>query len=146
VSQPIQPPQLSSSAFAPVIVFRPEPSRLLSLWWLALHALLAATALLIGWPWPAKAVALGAVLGHAAWRRPRSARALIEVDADGAFRIPGASPASFAPGTRTRLMPFWLRIVAGNGADTVDILLLVDQLDAADWRRLTAILRRAIAR
>jgi hypothetical protein len=118
----------------------------LSLWWLALHALLAATVLLIGWPWPAKAAAIVALLGHAVWRRPRSARAVIEVDADGALRIPSASAARFAPGTRTRLMPFWLRIVARNGADTVDILLLADQLNPADWRRLTAILRRAIAR
>jgi hypothetical protein len=43
-------------------------------------------------------------------------------------------------------MPFWLRIVARNGPDTVDILLLVDQLNPVDWRRLTAILRRATAR
>jgi mRNA-degrading endonuclease toxin of MazEF toxin-antitoxin module len=146
VSQPIQLPPPSSSAFAPVIVLRPEPSRLLSLWWLALHALLAATALLVGWPWPAKVAALAAVLGHSVWRRPRPARAVIEVDADGSCRIPGTSAAPFAPGTRTRLMPFWLRIVARNGADTVDILLLVDQINPADWRRLTAILRRATAR
>lgn len=104
------------------------------------------TALLVGWPWPAKAVAIAVAVGHAVWRRPRSVRAVIEVDADGVFRIPSVNAAPFAPGARTRLMPFWLRIVARNGPDTVDILLLVDQLNPVDWRRLTAILRRATAR
>jgi hypothetical protein len=106
---------------------------------------LAATALLIAWPWLAKAAAIAALVAHAVWRRPRAAHGVIEVGADGACRIPGVSAVPFTPGTRTRLAPFWLRIAAAGGSDPLDILLLVDQIDPGEWRRLSAILRRATA-
>ena len=118
----------------------------MSLWWLGLHALLAVAALLVGWSWFAKAVAIVAVLGHAAWRRPAPPPGVIEFGADGACSIPGLGLPPLALGTRTRLSPFWLHIVAGSGAETLDILLLVDQLEPDDWRRLSAILRRASVR
>jgi hypothetical protein len=117
----------------------------LAFWWLGLHTLLAASALLMGWPWLAKSAAIAALVAHAAWRRPQPAHGVIEVDADGACRIPGVSAVPFTPGTRTRLAPYWLRIAAPGGSGPLDILLLADQLDPRDWRRLTAILRRATA-
>jgi hypothetical protein len=116
------------------------------LWWLALHVLLASTALSVGWPWLPKVAAIVALVAHAVWRRPLSVRSVIEVGADGACRIPGISAEPFAPTSRTRLAPFWVRVVARNEGDAVDILLVADQLDSRDWRRLIAILRRAIAR
>lgn len=137
---------LSSSTFAPVIVLRPKPSRVLSLWWLGLHLLLAATVFLIGWSVLPKIGAIAAVVAHALWRRPLAASEVIEVGADGACRIASQGSEAFAPGPRTRLTPFSVRIVARTKRDLVDILLLADQLDREDWRRLTAILRRATAR
>jgi len=118
----------------------------LSLWWLGLHLLLTVAALLAGWSWSTKVAVIVAVVGHAAWRRPPPPCALIEVGADGACRIPALGSAPFVLGARTRLSPFWVRIVARNGAETLDLLLLIDQLNAEDWRRLTAILRRGTAR
>jgi hypothetical protein len=119
---------------------------MLSLWWLGLHGLLAATALLIGWAVPLKIAAIVCVVVHAAVRRPSSVRAVIEVAADGACRIAAEGSEPCAPGRRTLLTPFAVRIVASSQRDAVDILLLADQLDNEDWRRLTAILRRATAR
>ncbi|HEY9182485.1 MAG TPA: protein YgfX [Gammaproteobacteria bacterium] len=119
---------------------------MLSLWWLGLHGLLAATALLIGWPAPTKVAALCAVFVHALWRKPSSTRAVIEVGADGACRIPAVNAEPFEPDAGTLLTPFCVRIVARSSRDTVDILLLADQVPREDWRRLTAILRRATAR
>jgi hypothetical protein len=118
----------------------------LALWWLGLHVLLVATALLIGWPLSLKAVALTAVVAHGLWRRPSSTRAVIEVGADGAFRIPASSGTLFLPDRRTLLAPYWVRIVARRERDAVDIVLIADQLAPKDWRRLKAILRRATAR
>ena len=146
MSPPIPPPQLSSSTFEPVIILRPDASLALALWWHGLHALLAATALLIGWPWSLKVVAICAVVAHDLWRRPSSTRCVIEVGADAALRIAASSSTLLVPDRRTRLTPFWVRIVARNQRDGVDILLLADQLDPEDWRRLSAILRRATAR
>jgi hypothetical protein len=108
--------------------------------------LLAATALLIGWPLSLKAAALTAVVAHGLWRRPSSTCAVIEVGADAAFRIAASSSAVFVPDRRTLLAPYWVRIVARNERDAVDIVLFADQLEAKDWRRLNAILRRATAR
>ena len=146
MSPPIPPPQLSSTTFAPVIILRPEPSRALAWWWLGLHVLLAATALLIGWPLSLQVAALCAIVAHGIGRRPSSTRSVIEVGADATFRVATSSTTAFEPDRRTLLTPFWVRIVARRKGDAVDILLLADQLDPEDWRRLTAILRRATAR
>jgi hypothetical protein len=108
--------------------------------------LLAATALLIGWPLSLKVAALCAVVAHGVGRHPSSTRSVIEVSADAAFRIATSSSTPFVPDRRTSLTPFWVRIVAPRKGDAVDILLFADQLDSEDWRRLKAILRRATAR
>lgn len=111
-----------------------------------LHALLAATTLLIGWPLSLKVAALCAIFAHGVGRRPSSTCSVIEVAADAAFRIAAASAEPFALEARTLLAPFWVRIVGRGERDAIDILLFADQLEPKDWRRLQAILRRATAR
>jgi hypothetical protein len=115
----------------------------LACWWVALHALLAATALLVAWPWPAAAGALAAVVGHTWWRWPRRPPGVIVIGADASCAVPehGIGPLALSP--RTRIAPWWVRLDAREGRRRLDILLLADQLDPDDWRRLAAIVRRA---
>ena len=66
VLQPTPPPPPSSSASAPALVLRLGRRACSGLWWGALHALLAAAAALVGWPWCAQAARRRSrSLGHA---------------------------------------------------------------------------------
>lgn len=136
------PPPSSSSAFAPALILRPKASRALWLWWLALHALLAAAALLVASPWPIKLAALLAVGSHGVVRRPRPPPAVILVDADAHCIVPAWSAGRLALGARTVVCPHWLRLDLGTGPQRRDMLLVADQLPPVEWARLRALLDR----
>jgi hypothetical protein len=130
-------------ASAPVIVLRLNPSRLLRAWWLALHAVLLGAAVLTGWPWWCRALAMLVVAAHGIVRRPAPPPGLILVAADGCCRVPGLDTGWLAPTPRTRIAPYWLLLSLGEERRARhDILLWVDQVDAATWARLTACLLR----
>lgn len=138
----LQPP-LSSTGFAPALTLEARPSRLLRAWWCTLHALLVVATCLVGWPWYAKLLAGVLTLCHAWWRRPRSCAASIAVAADGSCRIHEWGPDVLILTDRTRITPFVLDLCFRKGPRASRLLLLVDQVDRADWARLSAILRRA---
>ena len=81
-----------------------------------------------------------AVALHAAARRPVSGPAELLVAADGSVAS-GDRFAALRPGTAVGR--YALRIVAGSGAERLHVVLLIDQLDAEEWARVSAILRRA---
>jgi len=112
------------------------------LWWLALHALLAAAVVLVASPWPIKLAALLAVGGHGVVRRPRPPPAVILVDADAHCIVPAWSADRLALGARTVVCPHWLRLDLGTGPQQRDLLLVVDQLAPFEWARLRAVLDR----
>jgi hypothetical protein len=66
----------------------------------------------------------------------------ILVAEDGSCRVPALEAAWLVPGPRTRLAAHWMRLSLVGGARRHDILLCVDQVDAASWARLNARLRR----
>jgi hypothetical protein len=110
-----------------------------------LHVLLWAAAATIGVPWPWRVLAALAVLGHALARRPAVPPATLAVGADGSWHLPEVGRGGFMVGPGTRLAAHWIRVDLRAGAERLDILLLVDQLDREDWARLSARLRRTAA-
>lgn len=101
--------------------------------------MLAAAVLFVAAPWGLKAFGLVALLAHGAWRRPAPPPARLVLGADGWCAWPGGT-AAVRLGPRTRYTRGWVRLVDGSGA--LDILLLEDQLEPADWARLSALVRR----
>jgi hypothetical protein len=126
-----------------VLALRLESSRALQIWWWALHALLAAAACLVGWPWLAKAAAVAILAGHALGRRPACAPLSLHVAGDGTCHVPQWGPGTFEPSPKTYLTPFAVDLYLGVGPRGRRLLIIIDQVDGEDWRRLAAILRRA---
>jgi hypothetical protein len=111
-------------------------------WWLGLHALLMGAAALVGWPWWCAALGLLAIVAHALGRWPAAAPRLMLLAVDGTWQVPELDTRWRPTGPRTRLAPYWISLSLGHGRDRRDILLWVDQLDAATWARLRARLLR----
>jgi hypothetical protein len=114
---------------------------LLGLWWCLLHGLLVAAVALVGWPLLPKGLALAAVLSHAVLRRPAAAPRLVLVDGS-ACAVPEWQTGLRPLGGRTLVAPFWVRLDLGRGPWRRDLILLVDQLEPQEWRRLRAALAR----
>jgi hypothetical protein len=111
-------------------------------WWLALHGLLLCAAALVGAAGCLKALAALSVVVHGVARRSAATLTSILVAEDGSCRVPALEAAWLVPGPRTRLAAHWMRLSLVGGARRHDILLCVDQVDAASWARLNARLRR----
>jgi hypothetical protein len=103
---------------------------------------LLGTAAFVGVAWGLKGLAALAVVVHGIVRRPAATPTPILVAEDGSCRVPALEAAWLVPGPRTRLAAHWVRLSLVGGERTHDILLCVDQVDAASWARLNARLRR----
>jgi hypothetical protein len=109
---------------------------------MALHALLVAAAAWVGVSVWLEAAAAAAAALHCLARWPRPAPSPLLVAEDGAFHVPALAPGWLAPGPRSRLAALWLRLSLEGPAGSHDILLCIDQVDAASWSRVNARLRR----
>jgi len=118
------------------LVLNLEPSRILTVWWLLLHALLGAAFALVGWPAPFRVLAIGAIVGHGVVRRPAPSLRTVIVAEGGSCVIPEWNTGSRMLGARTLIGPFWARLDLGTGPWPRDILLLADPSSA---RRMEAI-------
>jgi len=98
--------------------------------------------MLVGAAWWLKGLAALAVVVHGVVGRPARTPTPILVAEDGSCLVPALEAAWLVPGPRTRLAAYWLRLSLLGGERTHDILLCVDQVDAASWARLNARLRR----
>jgi hypothetical protein len=125
------------------LILTPKPSRVVWLWWGALHLLLVATALLVAWPWPVRLLASIAVLGHGIARRPCAPPPTIVVAADGRCTVPQWHLDALPLGARTLVCPHWIRLDFGAGSRRRGLLLLADQLDRRQWALLRAFLLRS---
>jgi hypothetical protein len=121
----------------------PRPSRLLSLWWCALHALLVAAALLVAWPSALRIAALALIAAHAVARWPRVTPVSVLVGADATCLVPEWGIGRAPLGPRTIVCTYWLRLDVGVGPLRRDLLLFTDQLGPDEWARLRAALERA---
>lgn len=109
------------------------------MWWAALHAALAAAALLVRVPASVALLALAGVAVHAWLRWPGPGPEWIVIAVDGACSVPGrAGP--MRPGPHSRLARRWVRLV--SRADGLDLLLVADQVRPEEWARVSALLRR----
>jgi len=122
-------------------VLRPRPSRLLKLWWYAVHGLAGLG--IAGVPlWPAlKCFALAGLLAHAWWRVPPLAPLLIK-RRNGSWAAPELGRTELRPLADTSYGLWWVRLILADARGTVRWLLLRDQLDPAVWRALQVSLRR----
>lgn len=109
-----------------------------------MHALLAGSALSLGAGFGSgvAAAALAAVCAHCVLRRPRSPQ-LVARHADGTWTVAGralATGLALAPGTSWSTWYVALVLESGRGR-RVRSLILRDQLEAEDWRRLQLAVR-----
>jgi hypothetical protein len=121
----------SSSASGEAELLTLEPSRLLGVWWLALHALIG-LALLMTNLWLAGA-ALPVLVLHARWRRPAGTRLIVITGQR--FGLPAEGRFDLA------LMPAsdigaWSAELVFDDRPGVPRRIYRDQLDSAAWRRL----------
>jgi len=83
------------------------------------------------------------VAAHAAARYPPAPPRVVG-DGDGRWAIPALGLAGLRLGPRTRYTTLWVRLSLVASARTLDIVLVVDQVDAQAWRMLQVSLRRGI--
>lgn len=129
----------SSGPFARARLYKLEPSRWLRAWWLGLHLVLILAALMANPP-PAVGVSLLPVL---AWhyRRFNPVRgALLIVSPGGRFALPVAGRFDLELAGSTRIGALWAELVFRDRPKS-RFLILKDQLEEPDWRRLSLILR-----
>jgi hypothetical protein len=107
-----------------------------------LHAVLAAAAVLVGWAASMKALAVLAIVVHGIVRRPLAPPGRVVVTEDGCCAVPEWHTGRSPLGSRTLMCPFWIRLDVGKGLTRRDILLVADQIDPEDWRRLRALIAR----
>lgn len=89
-----------------------------------------------------KVCAVLLVLLHAAARVPRAAPRVV-CYRDGAWAVPALGLSGLRLGPRTRFTTLWVRLSLVAAKRPLDIVLVVDQLDAGVWRVLQAALRAA---
>jgi hypothetical protein len=110
-------------------------------WWLVLHGAVIAAFALLGAPWLVKGVGVLATLWHAAACRPQATPRLVW-HRDGRLSLPELGLECLRLGPRTRHCGLWIRLDLRGANRSLDILLLVDQVDAAHWRAFRANLNR----
>jgi len=113
----------------------------LSIGWIVLHALLAASLLLLGAPWLLKGLGLVTVLVRAVALAPGPTLRIV-YRSDGRVALPDLGLDDLVLGPRTRYTTSWVRFDLRGGPAAVDILLTADQVDPGVWRALQAELRR----
>lgn len=131
----------SSKPSGPVCILRAERSRLLSIWWCLLHAVIGASVLML--PVGVLAVVLLVpVLAHARWRWPTGQGGVLLLSGNDQWGLPVRGRFGLRPGPGTLHAPLWVRLVLTDAAGgPVVLLLLRDQFSAEDWRKIQVAVR-----
>jgi hypothetical protein len=113
------------------------------IWWVLLHAVLAASALLLELAPVLVLLGLAAIVAHGIARYPRGPKLLV-LQSDGTWAVPerGWHGLKLAPGTAWTT---WYVELALSGQPKARIVLLRDQLCAEDWRVLQLAVREHVA-
>ena len=132
--------RVSSNAFARVCILRARRSRSLLAWWLALHVLLAVSVLTstVGLIW--SGMLLLAVCVHAWIRLPGSSILLLRFG-DGSWAIPEQGRFKLQLAPNSSYSTVWVRLVFEADGARNTVLLLRDQMETEDWRRLQVAVR-----
>lgn len=112
------------------------------MWWGLLHVLLLGAVTLAGCPAALKLAGAAAVVVHALIRRPAKSPGLLLVAEGGACAVPEWRTGMRPLGPRTTVAPLWMRLDLGPGSPQRELLLIADQVEAEDWRRLRGLLAR----
>jgi hypothetical protein len=107
------------------------------------HAVAAAGLLASGLPVAVKLAGVAAALAHAVARRPAPPPSTVLCFPDGAWALPDDGGARLVLTEGTSVGPFWVSLRLASDTVSVSVLLLRDQLPAADWRALRAQVGRA---
>ena len=96
-----------------------------------------------GLGWPLKLAAAAGLVAHMALRRPPEPIPIFR-HADGTWSLPSLGLDRLALRSGTAVGPFWARLALGgaHSSKAVTVVLVKDQLEREDWRRLQAELRR----
>ena len=78
---------------------------------------------------------------HAVARYPQTPPRIVR-SRGGEWAVPERGLTGLRLGPRTRYTTLWMRLSLGGALETVDVVLLVDQVGREDWRALQALLRR----
>jgi len=127
-----------SAVSAPPALFRLTRSHWLKAWWLGLHAVLAAAAVLASPSRYISLLLLAGLLLH--WRRRPASIGLMLVCHGGQFALPEQGRFRLMLAEPAGIGPFWVRLVFTDRPGS-QILLLRDQLPELQWRRLGLMLR-----
>ena len=121
-----------SSPSARACLLKLERSRALSVWWLGLHLLLALTFIMVNTL--AGSIGILLLVVHFCRRHPVRSLLLV-ISPGGRFALPAAGRFDLTLCPSTRLGRRWAELVFSD-FPRERVLVLWDQLDAADWRRL----------
>ncbi len=125
--------------------FAARRSRVLAVWWAALHLLLCGSVLAATGSVVAGAVALGVLAVHAAVRFPDT-RVVLARSGDGRWSIPAQGLFDLELGTGTSFAASWVLLQLVSRDRSLRLVLLRDQLGVGDWRRLQVAVRESAFR
>jgi hypothetical protein len=136
------PPE-SSEGSGTAFILNPRRSVCLLVWRVLVFCLLSVSILHSGWELYVKVAALCAVGGHARLFRPPEPAPII-IGCDGLWALPAEELYDMRLGERTVCSGAWVRLHLTRGpATNRRVLLLADQFDREDWRRLQVSVREA---
>jgi hypothetical protein len=131
----------SSQASAPPFTLEWRGSRALWLHWWVLHVgAIVAVATTYPISFLGKILVSVGVLGHACLRTPSSCGRLLRTP-DGRWAVPERGVFGFELHTRTRYAGWWVHLVLSAPGRRFELVLLYDQVDAAQWSALLVGLR-----
>jgi hypothetical protein len=131
-----------SSASERAYLLRLQPSRWLFGWWILLHLLLAFTALMANLTVAVSGMAFVALIVHFRLRYPVNGTLLI-VSAGACFALPLEGRFNLTLSGTTRIGRFWIELVFSDCPKS-RFLVLKDQIQEPEWRRLCLILREGV--
>ncbi len=118
-------------------VLRPRVSRVLNLWWWALHGAAAAGIVAVPVSWPVRCLLLAALGGH--WLRLAPVLSPVLVGSPNrTWAAPELGRNALRLVSGTRYASWWIRLILHDEQGTLKVLLLRDQFRAQDWRALQA--------
>lgn len=131
----------SDRVLAPAFALEPERSKLLGVWWGALHGLLLA----VIWSlepgiWPGLALTMACAL-HAGLRWPRAAPRIV-YGGDGRWAVPAWQLDGLTLASGTAFSSCWARLAwFTRDGRRADVVVTRDQVPAEVWWRLQTLLR-----
>jgi len=124
-----------------IYIPRLRASRILLLWWWALHGVGVAGIISLPISWLNRCVLLVLVAGHGLKLAPELSPVLVRYP-NGLWSAPEIGRGALRLGVGSGYAGWWLRLILHDADGTLKVLLLRDQFQAPEWRALQAAFRR----